>query len=250
MSMIIVEDSPGVRTITMNRPKAMNALQTDAYVDLSRALREVIDCPDVSAAVITGAGGAFCAGQDLKEARSLSADVLASHPFYAFIETLTSFPKVAIAAVSGVAVGAGLTMLPHFDFVVAGDDARFRAPFSSLGVPTEGGSSVMVPAVVGPRVAARLLLLGEWLSATDALTAGLISHLVPSDQVLDEAHRIASECTELSLAAIAATKRLLVAARHDSVWSALGRERAAGIVAYDSPDYADALHEFANHQAG
>jgi enoyl-CoA hydratase/carnithine racemase len=242
---IDVDDDSGVRTITIDRPEARNALTSAAFAALDRALHEAAADSGISAVVVTGAGDeAFCAGQDLKELTDIDPVELSSHPFHAFIENLVTYPKPLIAAVRGVAVGAGVTMLPYFDFVVAGSDARFQTPFVKLGVPTEGGSSLMMAVTVGPRLAARMLLIGEWIGADEALAGGLVTAVVAGDQVLPVALDLAHRLTALPAAAVTATKRLLVEARRDGVSAALARERAAGLDMYTEPAFRSALARF------
>jgi enoyl-CoA hydratase/carnithine racemase len=241
---ITVDDAEGVRIVTLDRPAARNALTSPAFAALDRSLHDARGRAEVAAVVLTGAGDAFCAGQDLKELQGIDPLTLGSHPFHAFIETLAGFPKPLIAAVRGTAVGAGVTMLPYFDFVVAGTDARFRTPFVALGVPTEGGSSVALPALVGPRLAARMLLLGEWISAEEALDGGLVTEVVEPGDVLARALAIGGQLAALPRAAVVATKRLLVAARLDAVSAAFARERALGLALYTEPDFSTAVSAF------
>lgn len=243
--MIDVADEAGVRTITLNRPEARNALTSAAFTAFDRRLREAVVDDGIGAVIVTGAGGeAFCAGQDLKELPDIDPLALGSHPFHAFIETVAAFPKPLVAAVRGVAVGAGVTMLPYFDVVVAACDARFQTPFTELGVPTEGGSSLMLPATVGPRLAARMLLLAEWIDAGEALANGLVTMVVDGDQVLGRAGDIARRLVTLPAAALTATKQLLIEARRDAVTAAMARERAAGLATYTAPEFRGALARF------
>jgi len=242
---IHVEEDSGVRTITIDRPEARNALTSAGFGALDRALHQAAAEDHVGAVIITGAGDeAFCAGQDLKELPEIDPLALSSHPFHAFIENLAVFPKPLIAAVRGVAVGAGVTMLPYFDFVVAASDARFQTPFVKLGVPTEGGSSLMLAATVGPRMTARMLLTGEWIPAEEALAAGLVTTVVEGDQVLPVARDHARRLTSLPTAAVIATKRLLIEARRDGVSAAMARERVAGLEMYGDPSFRAALARF------
>jgi enoyl-CoA hydratase/carnithine racemase len=242
---INVDDDSGVRTITIDRPDARNALRSGDFAALNVALHEAAANAGLGAVILTGAGNeAFTAGQDLKELPEIDPVALSSHPFHAFIETLAGYPKPLIAAVRGVAVGAGVTMLPYFDFVVAAADARFQTPFVKLGVPTEGGSSVLMALTVGPRLAARMLLTGEWIAAEEAHSAGLVTTVVDGDQVLPVALDLAGRLVALPAAAVTATKRLLVEARRDAVSAALIRERAAGLDMYAEPAFRSALARF------
>ena len=245
--MINVDEGSGIRTITIDRPEARNALTSADFAALDLALRQAALEDDPRAVIVTGAGDeAFCAGQDLKELTDIDPPALASHPFHAFIETLVGFPKPLVAAVRGVAVGAGVTMLPYFDFVVAASDARFQTPFVKLGVPTEGGSSQMLAFTVGPRLAARMLLTGEWIAAAEAHSAGLVTSVVESARVLPAALELARRLADLPASAVTATKRLLVEARREGVGAALLRERAAGLGMYEDPAFRNALDRFDN----
>lgn len=242
--MITVHDDAGARVLTLDRPEARNALSSVDFAALDRNLHEARVSDEIAAVVVTGAGDHFCAGQDLKELRSIDPLSLASHPFHAFIETLAGYPKPLVAAVRGVAVGAGVTMLPYFDFVVAGTDARFQTPFVALGVPTEGGSSVALPALVGPRLAARMLLLGEWIPADEALAGGLVTEVVAPPDVLARALTIGHQVAALPRAAVSATKQLIAAGRHDAVSAAFGRERRLGLALYTEPDFIASVSGF------
>jgi enoyl-CoA hydratase/carnithine racemase len=242
---IDIHDEAGVRTITLNRPEARNALDSRAFAAFDRTLHETATDDGIGAVVVTGAGrDAFCAGQDLKELPEIDPLQLGSHPFHAFIENLASYRKPLIAAVRGVAVGAGVTMLPYFDFVVAATDARFLTPFTELGVPTEGGSSLMLPALVGPRLAARMLLLSEWIGAEEAKACDLVTTVVDSDDVSRVAGELARRLVSLPAAALRSTKQLLVEARRDALNAAFARERAAGLALYTAPDFGAALARF------
>ena len=230
--MIRVETDGAVMTLVMDRPEARNALDRAGFAALDRGLRQAAEDPNVRVVLWTGADGHFTAGNDLRELNDIDPASLSSHPFHALVETATTFPKPLVAAVEGVAVGAGVTLLAHADFVVAAATARFRAPFSSLGVPTEGGSSVLLPLVVGPRMAARMLLLGDWVSGEEAGACGLATTVTPEGAALTEARAIASRLAELSPAAVSATKQLLVAARQEQVGAAAMRERLLGLPLY------------------
>jgi enoyl-CoA hydratase/carnithine racemase len=221
-----VAEADGVLVVRLDRPQARNALQDADYVALHRAFNRAAACEQVAAVLVCGAGGHFCGGHDLTQPGLADADRLASLPFHAFAESLARCPVPIIAAVEGVAVGVGLTMLLHMDFVVAARDARFRAPFVTLGAPAEAASSLLMPTVLGPRTAARLLLLAEWLSASDPDARPLITHLVEHGEAEARARELAASVAAMPRDAVRATKRLLVAAREPGVQTAFARERA------------------------
>jgi enoyl-CoA hydratase/carnithine racemase len=230
--LITTIDDGGIRTLTMDRPSNRNALDRAGFSSLDRSLRDAAGQDTVSVVIWTGAGGHFTAGNDLRELEAIDSAALSSHPFHSLVETISTFPKPIVAAVEGVAVGAGVTLLAHVDFVIAAATARFRAPFSQLGVPTEGGSSALLPLVVGPRMAARMLLLGDWITGEEAAACGLATTTVADGTALVEAATLARRLADLPAAAVSATKCLLVAARQEAVASATMRERLLGLPLY------------------
>ena len=238
--MITASDEAGVRTVTMDRPSTKNALDRDGFFALDQQLRHAAEDRSVRVVIWTGAAGRFTSGNDMRELDAIDPATLSSHPFHSLVETITTFPKPLVAAVDGVAIGAGVTLLAHADFVVAGRTARFRAPFSQLGVPAEGGSSALLPLVVGPRMAARILLLADWISADEAAACGLAT-FVAEGAALDEARALAQRLADLSPDAVSATKRLLVAARQEAVAGAAMRERLIGLPLYDNLANRDAV---------
>ena len=230
--MIGVERDGSICSITMDRPDCRNALDRAGFSALDFALREAAADDGVAVVVWTGAGGHFTAGNDMRELAEIDPATLSSHPFHALVETISSFPKPVVAAVEGVAVGAGTTLLTHVDFLVASRTARFRAPFSELGVPAEGASTALLPLLVGPRVAARMLLLSEWISGEEAAQCGFATEVVAEGAALDAAMAIARRLRDLPPAAVGATKRLLTAARQEAVAGAATRERLLGLPLY------------------
>jgi enoyl-CoA hydratase/carnithine racemase len=230
--MITLNHDGPVRVLTMDRPEARNALSRAGFAELNSHLNDAVHHEETRVVVWTGAAGHFTAGNDLGELRDIDVATLSSHPFHALVETMASFPKPLVAAVEGVAVGAGVTLLAHADFVVTTTTARYRTPFAALGVPAEGASSALLPLVVGPRMAARLLLAGEWVSGVEAAACGLATVAVPEGQALAEALALAGRLGQLPPAAVTATKRLLLAARQEAVAGAAMRERLLGLPLY------------------
>jgi enoyl-CoA hydratase/carnithine racemase len=226
-STVLIEDHGEVRVITLNRPAKHNALTSAGFRELNNALRDA-ECSDgVSVVVLTGAGRSFCSGVDRDEPLPCDQFSVATNPFHPLVETTAAFPKPLLAAVRGVAIGMGMTMLAHVDLVFAGSDARFRAPFAALHMPPEAASSVLFPAILGPQLTARLLYLGEWLDADEAFAAGLVARVTSTESVLDETLAAARTIAELPTAVTGAIKRLHVEARRDAVNAALARERAS-----------------------
>ncbi len=218
-------DDAGVRTLRLNRPEALNAFNDALYRGVARSLVSAREDPAIACVLLTGTGRAFSAGQDLKElADGRSHDERQRDGFGPFIEALESFPKPLVAAVNGLAVGIGLTLLPHCDIVLASAEARFRAPFASLGVNIEAGNSLLLPATIGWQATAELVYGGGWLEAGDAVRLGLVSRLCAADALADEASMLARQIAAQPSAALVANKRLLLAARLDAVRAARARE--------------------------
>lgn len=213
--MLHVDDADRVRLLTLDRPEARNALDTVHYHALADALDDAAARTGVAVVALTGSGGAFCAGQDLAEMgrlgdRSATTDEARNgHGFTRFVGALESFPKPVVAAVNGVAVGLGVTMLPYCDLVLVADDARLRAPFASLGVVPEAGSSFTLPVAMGRQVAAHALFTGAWFDAATAVVSGLAWKSCPAAQLLDEALDAARAMARLPIVSLRETKRLL-----------------------------------------
>jgi enoyl-CoA hydratase/carnithine racemase len=207
----------GVRVLTLQRPAAKNALDRASFLRLTEELTSAADDPMVHVVVLTGAGDAFCAGADTRQMSERGAsDPDAGRPFHAFVDALDVFPKPLLAAVNGVAVGLGTTMLAYCDVVIVGHTARLRAPFVRMGLVPEAGSSALFPARLGWQHTARLFFTGAWISAEEAVEAGLALAVVPASDLLDETLALARQMAEAPLAALVETKRLLLASRPDA----------------------------------
>jgi enoyl-CoA hydratase/carnithine racemase len=224
-----VEDGERVRLLTLDRPAARNALDTEHYEALADALDAAAGEPEVAVVVITGTGGAFCAGQDLGEMARLGdpstpVEERTGHGFARFVSVLESFPKPLLAAVNGVAVGLGVTMLPYCDLVLVAEDARLRTPFASLGVVPEAGASFTLPAVMGSQDAAAALLTGAWLDAAAAQASGLAWRVCAPERLLGETLEVARAMARLPTVSLVETKRLLRTGWVDAARAARRRE--------------------------
>lgn len=202
---ILIEDE-GVVEIHIDRPEKKNALTAAMYRTMTAALADAAARPDVAAVLFAGKGDAFCAGNDLQDFLSGPEGGEAA---FAFIRAIATFEKPLVAAVQGLAVGVGTTMLFHCDLVYAAPDARFVMPFVNLGLVPEAGSSLLAPAILGPAKAAAMLLLGEPLDAEGAERAGLLTGIVPADGLLDHARAKAAALMTKPPAALAETRRLM-----------------------------------------
>ena len=213
------------RTLAFARPDQLNAMNDPLYDAVTAALTAAAADPGVAAVVLTGQGRAFCAGQDLAEmADRPKYPAGERHGFGPFIEALESFPKPLCAAVNGLGVGIGLTLLPYCDRVIMGPSARLRAPFVSLGVTAEAGSTFLLPAIIGWAHAADVLLTGRWVSAANAVEIGLAQEIAPEGGLMARAEAWADQFQSLPVASLVATRSLMIAARIDGGSTARGRE--------------------------
>jgi enoyl-CoA hydratase/carnithine racemase len=204
----VTDDGP-VRTVRMNRPEKKNALTVPMYDAMTAAIESAAGS-DTRCIVIAGAPGAFCAGNDLQDFLQASdhAEGLAP-PLIRFLHALARAETALVAAVTGLAVGIGTTMLLHCDHVVAGSDARFSTPFVPLGLVPEAASSLLAPRRMGHARAFALLAMGRSLDAAGAAAAGIVNTVVAPADVEAQAMQAAREIAALPAAALAATRRLL-----------------------------------------
>jgi enoyl-CoA hydratase/carnithine racemase len=227
--MIDVSDEGAVRLLRIDRGGRKNAFDQVQYHGLADALRAAATDDEVNVVVVTGTGDAFSAGQDLAEMAELAAGTATglADGFPALLAALETFPKPLIAAVNGVAVGIGMTMLLHCDIVLVADTARMRVPFSELGVPPEAASSVLFGDVVGWQQAAELLFTSRWVTAAEAVQMGLALRVVPATELAAVAAELAAAIAARSPWAVQTAKRLMLEGRGTRVQEARQREDAA-----------------------
>ena len=207
----------GVLLLVLNRPKQRNAFNHAMWTELREALADARADDRVRAVVVTGAEGAFSAGQDLGEMGRREEDGDREHGFARFMDELCAFDKPLVAAVNGVGVGIGLTLLLHCDLVFIAEGARLRAPFVSLGVVPEAASSYLLPLQIGHQRAAEVLFTAEWIDARRAVELGIASRLYPPGELLPAALARAEEIARQPLGSLRHTKRLLLAHRREGI---------------------------------
>jgi enoyl-CoA hydratase/carnithine racemase len=249
LSDLEVVDRDGVRLLTLNRPDALNAFNTPLYDACAGALHEASARDDIACVVLTGTGRAFSAGQDLGEMARIdpSAPGAADDPgpgFPRFIDTVAAFEKPLLAAVNGLGVGIGLTVLLHCDVVYIAQGARLRAPFVPLGVVPEAAGSLLMPAVMGGQHAAVALYTGEWITADAAVACGLALRSVEPDALMPEIMDVAGRIASMPVTSLVETKRLVLAGRLDAVRAMRDREDAAFARMVGAPANLEALTAF------
>jgi enoyl-CoA hydratase/carnithine racemase len=227
---VVVTDNGAVRVIRMNRPEKKNALTQPMYVAMTAALGEANASEAIRCVVISGGPNVFSAGADIAEFLE-SAQTGGLRPkTVAFLHALARNQKPLVAAVGGLAVGIGTTMLLHCDYVVAATTATFATPFSRLGLIPEAGSSLLAPMRMGHARAFALLAMGRPLSAEAAKEAGIVNEVVDPASVDDVALEAAQDIAALPPGAIAVSRRLLRGEADDvvkriDIETALFRER-------------------------
>jgi E-phenylitaconyl-CoA hydratase len=205
-----------VATITYNRPEALNAINAEMRVALNHAFARFRDEEDAWVAIVTGAGRAFCAGADMRDAGGAAGEFPGTFwekPTINSFESGWEIFKPVIAAVNGHCLGYGLTLVSWCDFVIASERAEFGFPEVKLGVPTIVGA-IRMPARVGWQPAMELLLTGDRIDAARALEIGLAGRVVPHDRLMDEARALAARLVAAAPLAARATKEVATRAQH------------------------------------
>lgn len=244
---LIEELKEAVLVLYLNRPRQKNAFNQEMYRDLSDALAEAQENDEVRAVVVTGTGDAFSAGQDLGEmgaGASGSAPREGVNGFATLMDRLRAFDKPLLAAVNGVGVGIGLTFLLHCDYVYIARGARLRAPFVTLGVAPEAGSSYLLPAILGYRRALDLFFESDFIDAERAVELGIATELCEPDRLMPAALERARRFAKKPLGSLRWTKRLLLAARDEQVRAARAREDEAFRHRVGSPENLEAIRAF------
>ena len=242
------EAAPGVRVIAFNRPEVRNAFDTTMYQEVTAALRAADGDEAVGAVVLTGRGTAFTSGQDLVEMAAIATGTAvegAGQGFMGLLDCLIDLSVPLLAAVNGVAVGLGFTLLPHCNLVLVDAEARLRVPFAELGVPPEAASSLLFPALMGWQQAARVLLTSDWVSAPELVELGLALKVCDAGSVLDETVALAARIAAHPRGATRASSSLMRAARREAVVEANRREQGAFATLLGSAVGSGTLAEFA-----
>ncbi len=251
---VLLDRAAGVATITMNRPASMNSLSLEMKESLIAALREVRDNEAVRAVVLTGAGSAFCVGQDLREHAALMAQndprplrTVRDH-YNPIALGLIEMPKPVVAAVNGMAAGAGASFAFACDFRIAGEGAGFLMAFARVGLSADSGASWTLPRLVGNARATALMMLAEPVSPAQALEMGLVTAVVPDDKVLPAAHELASRLAAGPTVAYACIKEAIAYGGTADLADALEREADLQARAGATQDHRNATAAFVAKQ--
>src|SRR6476469_8912561 len=209
---IIVSDEDATRVIKLRRPEKKNAFSQDMYRGMSDAIDKAQNNPDIRCIIITGGSGVFTAGNDLEDFLkdgTSNTDAPRASNATKFLYSLAHNVKPIIAAVDGVAIGIGTTMLFHCDYVLASKTATFATPFINLGLVPEGASSLLMPRTMGHQRAFAMLVMGRTMTADDARDAGFVNVVVSPGHTEAEARKVAREICALPAEAVAISRKLL-----------------------------------------
>ncbi|MDO9067013.1 MAG: enoyl-CoA hydratase [Deltaproteobacteria bacterium] len=233
----------GILTLRINRPDKKNALNLDMYQAMADGLKLADSDNAVRVILICGAEDCFTSGNDL-------ADFLAAppsgpeSPVMQFLMAIGEAGKPIVAAVNGLAVGVGVTMLLHCDLVYAGNSATFQMPFVNLGLCPEAGSTLLLPRIMGHQRAAELLLLGEVFNADKACAIGIVTAVCPDNEVLVTAQNRAMQLAAQPAAAVRLAKSLLKRDYAEALRETIVEEGAQFVARLKSPEAAEALQAF------
>ena len=244
--MIDIKKENRVMTITLNRPEALNAANNAVYQGIREGLEEAESDAGIAVVVVTGAGRAFCAGQDLSEMNARNdGENAGPSEFPAMLKTLTNFRKPIIAAVNGLGVGIGMTFLSHCDLVLMASTAKLRTPFPQLGLAPEAGSSYTFAQRIGWQNAAYVLMSGRWFSAQECLDMGYVWRVCEPDSLMEETYEVAQELASNPILSLVATNELFLAAgRPVEAMAAHDREQAAYAELLGAPANSEAITAF------
>ncbi|NUU24421.1 MAG: enoyl-CoA hydratase [Streptomycetaceae bacterium] len=247
---VLYDLADGVATITLNRADAMNALDTDTKVALRDAVLRAADDPEARAVVLTGSGRAFCVGQDLKqhiELLDVSPEVTfatVKDHYNPLVTAIATMPKPVVAAVNGVAAGAGAAIAFACDFRVVSEKAGFNLAFAGVALTADSGASWTLPRLVGHARATELLMLPETVPAAKALELGLANQVVPADEVAAAAGALAARLAAGPTVAYGAIKQSLAYAASHSIVDALAKEDELQLKVGSAADHRIAVDAF------
>lgn len=209
---IIVSDDGATRTITMRRPEKKNTLTQAMYLAMSDAIDSAQSNPAIRCLILTGRSGVFTAGTDVGDyLEAATADAATTKPrnSVVFLQSLVNNRKPIVAAVDGIAVGIGTTIVFHCDFVIASSTSSFSSPFVQYGLVPEGATSLLVPRMMGHQRAFAMLVIGKPMTAEEGREAGFVNQVVAPGHAIIEAQNVAREIAALSDEALTMSRKLL-----------------------------------------
>lgn len=243
IDLILSEKSEGILTLSINRPEKKNALNLAMYQALAQGLKTADSDDSVRVIMIRGTADCFTSGNDLADFLSAPPTGPES-PVMQFLTAISEARKPLVAAVNGVAVGVGVTMLLHCDLVYIGDSATFQMPFVNLGLCPEAGSTLLLPRIMGHQRAAELLLLGEVFDANKAYALGIATEICPDTDVVATARKRGVQLAAQPAAAVRLAKDLLKRDYALQLRETIAEEGSQFMARLKSPEAAEALQAF------
>ena len=241
---VTVEKDGAVGVVTLNRPQALNALSYGLVKDLSLAMQELDQDPEVRAIVVTGGEKVFAAGADIKEMADRGPFDERIQERLAYRDKINKITKPVIAAVSGFALGGGCELAMSCDIIIAAENARFGQPEVNLGIIPGSGGTQRLTHVLGKHRAMELVLTGDMLSASDAERLGLVNRVVPPELVLEEAKNVAKKIAAKPTLAIKAAKEAVLKAANAPLDEGLEFERKSFYLLFASEDRSEGMKAF------
>ena len=241
---ILVETTGRVGVITLNRPQALNALNSATMTEVTKAVTEYDNDEAIGAIVITGSEKAFAAGADIKEMSTKSATEMYTQDFFAGWDVLTRARTPIIAAVNGYALGGGCELAMMCDIIIAGDTAKFGQPEVNLGVTPGMGGSQRLTRAIGKSKAMEMCLTGRQMGAEEAERSGLVSRVVPAQELVQAAKELAEEIAQKSLVATTMIKEQINAVDELSLSQGLMYERRTFHSIFASEDQKEGMQAF------
>ena len=241
---ILVSSTDRVGTITLNRPQALNALNSQVMAEVTTAAAEFDADPGIGAIIITGSAKAFAAGADIKEMASLSFSEVFEADFFAAWGKLAAVRTPLIAAVAGWALGGGCELAMMCDILIAADTAKFGQPEITLGVLPGMGGSQRLTRAIGKAKAMDMILTGRNMNAEEAERSGLVSRVVPADSLLEEANTVASKIASMSRPASRMAKEAVNRAFESTLTEGLLYERRLFHSAFATDDQTEGMAAF------
>jgi 2-(1,2-epoxy-1,2-dihydrophenyl)acetyl-CoA isomerase len=255
LSVLLIDDADGVRTLTLNRPEAFNSFTLELKEKLLSALRSAATDDAVRAIVITGAGRAFCAGQDLKEHIALlqAGDPAPLHTvvdhYNPLVKTVLGMPKPVIASINGMAAGAGASLAYACDLRIAASSAKFLMAFANVGLTADSGASWTLSRLIGYGRAMEMMLLATPVSAEDALAIGMVNQVIPAEGLAAATQGLAARMAAGPTTAYAKIKEALLAGASAGLDEALDVEARTQAEAGATADHAEAVEAFVAKRA-
>jgi 2-(1,2-epoxy-1,2-dihydrophenyl)acetyl-CoA isomerase len=248
---VLYDIRAGVAIIRINRPEALNALSSQVGREMRHAIETAIG-DDARAVILTGSGRAFCSGGDLREMKAVGdaegkAEAFLDSPLrslHDLIRLIRQTPIPFIAAVNGICAGAGTNLALACDIVIAAEDANFNEGFVKIGLSPDCGGTFFLPRAIGEKLAAELLMTGNMIMAKRAAEIGMINRVVPADELMDEAGRLASRLAVGPTGAIGRIKRMMNASYSNSLTEQLALEAECQLESGRSDDFREGLSAF------